>query len=844
MEVSQIAGLDTHAIIGGGKAQAFTMSESAEFFTVLSDTLYRDKKRAVIREVFCNAWDAHIVSGQKDRPVEVTLTDTELVIKDFGPGIPADKIGPIYCRYGASTKVKDENQTGGFGLGSKAPFAYSDHFSVTSCVNGFKHVYAISRGGAETDGKPDFRQMVKVPTTESGVTVSIPLKEPKDKDLFMSILKSVVMQGGMKVVINGGALIEGYDYSQATHGFAIIPGHDMRESNVYCLYGTVLYPVQTTERELMEAVTKVSEITGSVGRLVIIAPPNSVGVTPSRESLSYTDKTKETLLELLARADRIIRNGMKPHAKEIIFKGAENVVKKEKELPWNRQLVSSDFVRFMPQHSASLTLDQIHKACAAAHIQSLVKNQYKMWRLAFAKAVPRDMRNYFRKAAYIRPTIERYYGARLPRINGFRIESRLFQRIANKLGLFENLYAFLIDGSSHSGNIRPTRMDKTIKDYTQIVSKKLYISFNQRDAVAQIAKDRAIDKTVRHVNYDQCQAHMVFVLKRGQHAQIDKIKALAQKFGFEPVEVKITPPPKRAPKVVKTDLYHSLMDLNDGKLPKAESLETAKYYVRGQNDWRDYKGAGQYQVSRDVLTKHFGDIAVVFDAKEEAKIRAKTGAEPLLEAMVRFLKENQDKRDVQYAWMARKGFVTSSGYAECSQMISELSSRSLEMTMHFFPPKVRMTDVGRKAYDLIQVVSSVRSNMNNTKSHTEQKEWLRSELRDLENMALKNFGSLRVSRVEANEQFAAFKSLAGIHYYMDYSDEERVQDLFAVMRFMERRHKARIKVRSSEDAKVAEPEAVDVEAMPAAEAPKPQSTALTIIPAALPPAVITEKEAA
>ena len=58
MEVSQLQDYDTHVVIGGAKAHAFSVAQTAEFFTVLSDTLYRDKKRAVVREVLCNAWNA------------------------------------------------------------------------------------------------------------------------------------------------------------------------------------------------------------------------------------------------------------------------------------------------------------------------------------------------------------------------------------------------------------------------------------------------------------------------------------------------------------------------------------------------------------------------------------------------------------------------------------------------------------------------------------------------------------------------------------------------------------------------------------------------------------------
>lgn len=842
MEVSQIAGLDTHAIIGGGKAHAFTMSESAEFFTVLSDTLYRDKKLAMCREVICNAWDAHIILGKRDVPIEIRITDTELIIQDFGPGIPSNKVGTIYCRYGASTKVKDENQTGGFGLGSKAPFAYSDHFSVTDCVDGFKHVYAISRGGAETDGKPDFREMVKVPTTETGVTVSIPLKTPADKDVLLKIARSVVRRGGMKAKIND-TLVVGYDYSKATQGFALIADtdYDMRESHVYCLYGTVLYPVTTTDTEISEAVGKLADITHQVGKLILIAPPNSVGVTPSRESLSYTDRTRETLVELLARAERMISTGMKPVAKELMFKAAANVTKKEKTLPWNRQIVSNDFRGVIPasdKDGSAMDLDSIVRKCATFHIQRLVKNEFKTTRLAFA-AVNKDFRRIFRRAAYTPAIRERYNTPKMPRINGFRIEARTFQRIANKLSLHTNLYAFVQDGNHNSGTVRPLRIDKTIPDRAT-VAKKLYISFNQRDAIGKIATDR----NGAYISYDMCHADMVFVLKRGQHAMIDKIKGLAKKYGIETIEVKITPPPKRAPKVVKELLFHSLQDIVDGEKSKAESLPVGvKHYVRGGSDHYERRHCFPFVQCKKELKALFGDIAVAFDAKEEAKLKAK-GAEPLVDTMVEFLKERADKKDVQYAYWAAKGFIENAGYQEPSYLIKHLSMQTLEMAAHFFPPKMKVSDDAKKAYVITRVLQHVLIGMGERKSQRETRDWMKAQLDALQRNGAKTFKHLFVTRKEANEKWKSIKSIVGVSYYLDADDEEQIEDLFAVMRFMERRHQARVKVRSSEDtAKVAETAPV---VTPTAELPKISTcTALMVIPEVVPtmPAV-NLKEAA
>ena len=82
---------------------------------------------------------------------------------------------PIYGVYGASTKKQDATVTGGFGLGCKAPFAYSEHFEVTSWHKGTKTIYNLSRSSAEVNGKPGIFPIASFPTTESGLQVRIPL---------------------------------------------------------------------------------------------------------------------------------------------------------------------------------------------------------------------------------------------------------------------------------------------------------------------------------------------------------------------------------------------------------------------------------------------------------------------------------------------------------------------------------------------------------------------------------------------------------------------------------------------------------------------------------------------
>lgn len=309
MKVAHRDDYDTHAVIGGKGVQEFGIAQTAEFFTVLSNTLYSNKPLAVIREVLCNAWDAHIVAGKTDTPVIVTIDEDKLSIRDHGHGIPHDLIHNIYCVYGNSTKENDGNQTGGFGLGSKSPFAYSDHFTVNNHHAGLKTVHAISRGSALTQGKPDRRVMVSVPTQESGVEVVIPVKNREDMKQFIEIARDIAAFGEMNVLVNGKQ-VEVVPISKAENNMFLTTRAPRGSGyvKINLRYGNVVYPVQP-DAEYIGVYQRLSKIledipsrnryqSGNDFHLIIQAPPNSISVTPSRESLSNTETTINTIKRL------------------------------------------------------------------------------------------------------------------------------------------------------------------------------------------------------------------------------------------------------------------------------------------------------------------------------------------------------------------------------------------------------------------------------------------------------------------------------------------------------------------------------------------------------------------
>src|SRR5277367_3848978 len=95
--IMKLSTRETNTKIGGNTEapRTFSINASTVAFGVLSSGLYNDKIRAIIRELACNAWDAHVMAGKKEVPFDIHLpTDFEPVfrITDYGTGLSYDDI--------------------------------------------------------------------------------------------------------------------------------------------------------------------------------------------------------------------------------------------------------------------------------------------------------------------------------------------------------------------------------------------------------------------------------------------------------------------------------------------------------------------------------------------------------------------------------------------------------------------------------------------------------------------------------------------------------------------------------------------------------------------------------
>jgi len=310
MQVTHVQDHVTSAVISGAQAIDFAISDSPEFFNILSSTLYSDQILAVVRETLCNAWDAHLEFKLEDRAVEISLDEKHLIIRDFGPGIPKNKIGPVYGTYGGSTKVLNGKVTGGFGLGCKSPFAYVDDFEVTSFCDGERTIYRLSKSNAEVGGKPSIIPVVSTPTSESGLQVKLAIKNETDRRRFAVLIRRIVQNGAMNMKLNG-ELLDSLPFNDMVHGFMLTKNQTLEAfSPIVIRYGNVIYPIERDEffasqwDDVTKFLTRMVAGTGYHARngswtLVLQAAPNTVSVTPSRESLSLQKHTLNTIRELM-----------------------------------------------------------------------------------------------------------------------------------------------------------------------------------------------------------------------------------------------------------------------------------------------------------------------------------------------------------------------------------------------------------------------------------------------------------------------------------------------------------------------------------------------------------------
>jgi hypothetical protein len=293
--------------VGVDTETEFKIKTTAKAFDILSSGLYTDNILAVVRELSCNAYDAHVAAGKKDVPFEIHLPnrlEPFFSVKDFGTGLSDEQVMTLYTTYFDSTKTESNDFIGALGLGSKSPFSYVKAFEVISRYNSVRRVYSVF---INEDGVPTIARIGKPMATDehNGIEVKMTV-EPDDFYRFRDKTATALRWFPVKPKVIGDANFR-FDQPPATEmqgdGWFIYKDHG--GGRMHAVQGNVEYRVDIHQIEgIDDSVRAFLKTVNVIGFFDI----GDLEVAASREEIRYDKRTKEALAK---KVDSIHRAALK-----------------------------------------------------------------------------------------------------------------------------------------------------------------------------------------------------------------------------------------------------------------------------------------------------------------------------------------------------------------------------------------------------------------------------------------------------------------------------------------------------------------------------------------------------
>lgn len=305
--------------------------DTPHLFRILRSTLYSNKPRAVLREYFSNAWDAHQQIGIPDRAVRVnlpTVLDSMLRIRDYGPGMSEETVRSTYAMYGASTKRGDNQAVGYLGIGSKSAFCYTDSFTVTSWHGGSKSVYQAVLGESD-QGDILLLHREACDPAETGIEISMAVREADIRQFHVEAA-DLFQWAVPRPIIN----IDLPDTPPETSPYGtLLPVVSTTQYGDWTLVmGCIPYPLDVG---LVGAgLPPVLNNKFRMHRGILRVPIGAVSVAASRENLEYTDRTRASIDTYL----RLLYESVRSHAEAVCQEDSAAT-------DWQRRLMAWRVVR-------------------------------------------------------------------------------------------------------------------------------------------------------------------------------------------------------------------------------------------------------------------------------------------------------------------------------------------------------------------------------------------------------------------------------------------------------------------------------------------------------------------
>ena len=283
--------------------------------TLLTSNLYSKPFESFLRETIANAYDSHLEAGTNKNIILLFESKDEysytVSIRDYGTGVSPERFENIYRNIGSSTKRESNDFIGMFGIGRFSALSCADTANITSYYNGKKYSYIMYKNGTSLN-------IDKLSEVEgdypNGLEVSIQVEKNSFYDWSTTIYQLclfdklyIACKGDCSFRLRVAA--ENFNNRKVRNYNNTFSTCDVLHSNkLYYRVGNILYEADDEHKYI------------STKGLIINIPIGTVDITPSRESLQYTEFTNKTLKEKSNEVKALFQDmAMKAFDKDMTF---------------------------------------------------------------------------------------------------------------------------------------------------------------------------------------------------------------------------------------------------------------------------------------------------------------------------------------------------------------------------------------------------------------------------------------------------------------------------------------------------------------------------------------------
>lgn len=294
----------------------FGVANLGMIFDILRNKLYSNPIGSACREYAVNARDAHVETGRQHIPVRIVLPSTldpHWRVIDQGPGITPDRMNNVCIQYAASTKRDSNDQVGGFGIGMKSGWAYSDSFNITTVVDGIRYAYCCFIDETKI-GK--LALLSQTSTDEvNGTQISIPVR-PENFREFAKATEEATRWWESPVEISGdynSLRLDKKDILMSGQDWDVYTNSRYNNENAICiLIDGIMYAM---DRSMVDGYRynskqdKMAVIFNGSKSFVVRFGNGVLSLGANREAIQWDERTKKILAERLSKiADEITAN--------------------------------------------------------------------------------------------------------------------------------------------------------------------------------------------------------------------------------------------------------------------------------------------------------------------------------------------------------------------------------------------------------------------------------------------------------------------------------------------------------------------------------------------------------